>query len=177
MNEKGLPYKKDAGFKVPENYFEDFETRMMAQLPAGEENSILSEKSSPFKVPDGYFQQLESQLNEKLGIEDKETRVIPLFKRKKLWSYVAGVAAVLAVIFGSVVFNRSQTFDYNDLDILAVENYLLESFDYSSPEETHLLKEGDFSFATSPNASVDREALLEYLNENMEDPSLLLNEE
>lgn len=177
MRKKGLPYRKDSGFKVPENYFQDFEARLMAKLPAAEENSILPEKSFPFKVPDGYFQQLEPQLNEKLGIEVKETRIIPLFKRKKVLSYVAGVAAVLAVIFSSVLFNRTQSFEYNDLDILAVENYLLESFDYSSPEETHLLKEGDFSFATSPNASVDREALLEYLNENMEDPSLLLNEE
>lgn len=176
MNKKGLPYKKDSGFKVPENYFQDFEARMMAQLPAGEENSILPEKSSPFKVPDSYFEQFESRLAEKLEIKDKTPKVIPLFNRKHL-SYIAGVAAVLAVIFSSVVFNRSQTFDYNELDVLAVENYLLESFEDSNPEETHLLKEGDFSFATSPNASVDREALLEYLNENMEDPSLLLNEE
>ena len=175
MKKKGLPYRKDSGFKVPENYFQDFEARLMSQLPTVEENFILHEKSSPFKVPDAYFDQFESRLNERLNI--KETRVIPLNNRKKLLFYVAGVAAVLAVIFSSVVFNRSQSFEYNDLDILAVENYLLESFDYSSPEETHLLKEGDFTFATSPNAGVDREALLEYLNENMEDPSLLLNEE
>ena len=177
MRKKGLPYRKDSGFKVPENYFQDFEVRLMAQLPTAEENSILPEKSSPFKVPDAYFDQFESRLNERLNIKEKEIRVIPLFNRKKLLSYVAGVAAVLAVIFSSVVINRSKSFEYNDLDILAVENYLLESIEYSNPEETHLLKEGDFSFATSPNASVDREALLEYLNENMEDPSLLLNEE
>lgn len=174
MKNKGLPYSKDTGFKVPENYFQDFEARLMGELAS--QNSGLPEKSSPFKVPDSYFEQFESRLAGKLEIENKESKVIPLFNRKHL-SYLAGVAAVLAIIFSSVVLNRAQSFDYTDLDNLAVENYLLETFEFSSPEETHLLKEGDFSFATAPNADLDREAVLEYLNENMEDPSLLLNEE
>lgn len=175
MSKKGLPYK-NAGFKVPENYFRDFESRVMAKLPSPREESLLPENSSPYKVPDSYFEQFESRLNEKLKTENKERKVIPLFKRKN-FSYMAGVAAVLAVILGSVVLNRSQSFGYNDLDILTVENYLLETFEYSSPEENHLLKEGDFSFATSPNTHLDKDAVWEYLNENTEDPTLLLNEE
>lgn len=177
MNKKGLPYRKDSGFKVPENYFQDFEARLMAQVSAPEEKSSLPENSAPFKVPHAYFEQFESRLNDRLNIKETETRVIPLYNRKKLLSYVAGVAAVLAVIFSSVIFNRTQSFDYGDLDILAVENYLMESLEDPNPEETHVLKEGDFSFATLPNANLDREAVMEYLNENMEDPSLLLNDE
>lgn len=176
MKKNGLPYRKDAGFKVPENYFSDLEARLMAQITSEEKDTGLPQSSSPFKVPDSYFEDFESRLNDRLDAEKKDIKVIPLFHKKHL-SYLAGVAAVLVVIISSVVFNRSQNFDYNDLDVLAVENYLLETFEYTSPEETHLLKEGDFSFATSPNSNLDREALLEYLNENMEDPSLLLNEE
>lgn len=177
MSKKGLPYRKDSGFKVPEKYFQDLENRLMSQLPSTGDESLLSEKTSPFKVPDAYFEDFEARLNEKLELAEKDKKVISLFNRKKMLSYVAGVAAVLAVIFSSVVLNRPETFEYSDLDVIAVENYLMETFEFSSPEETHLLKEGDFSFATTPNASLDREAVLEYLNENMEEPSLLLNEE
>lgn len=176
MNKKGLPYRKDTGFKVPENYFEDFETRFMGQLSSSEEDLLSTGTSSPFKVPDHYFEEFESRLTDRLPLETKEPKVIPLFNRKHL-SYIAGVAAVLAIILSSVVLNRPQTFGYSDLDVIAVENYLLESFEFSSPEETHLLQEGDFSFATSPGKDLDREAVLEYLNDNMEDPTLLLNEQ
>lgn len=176
MNKKGLSYRKDSGFKVPENYFEDFESRLMKELPSSKQESLLPESSAPYKVPDRYFEEFESRLNERLNLKAKESKVIPLYNRKHL-SYIAGVAAVLAIIFSSIVLNRPQSFGYSDLDVIAVENYLLESFEFSSPEETHLLKEGDFSFATSPGKDLDREAVLQYLNENMEDPILLLNEE
>jgi hypothetical protein len=175
MSKKGLN-GKDAGFKVPENYFRDFETRFIAQLPAVEENPMLAGKSSPFKVPTSYFDDFETRLTSRIGKDVNDSKVIPLFIRKEL-SYLAGVAAVLAIILSTAILSRTKTFDFNDLDVLAVENYLLESFEFSSPEEIHLLKEGDFSFATSPDNKINREAVLEYLNENIEDPSLLLNEE
>lgn len=176
MSKKGLPYTKDQGFRVPENYFEDFETRLMGKFPSLKEDSLLPGNSSPYKVPDHYFEEFQSRLPDRLHLKTKQPKVISLTTKKHL-SYIAGVAAVLAIILSSVILNRPHTFGYSDLDIVAVENYLLESLEFSSPEETHLLQEGDFSFATSPGKELDREALLEYLNDNIEDPTLLLNEQ
>ena len=174
MKEKELPYNKDAGFRVPENYFQDFEAKMMAKadsLDAGY-NQI---NKKPFIVPEGYFENFEGRLMKRLENETPKGKVIPLFSKKTL-SYVAGIAAVLAVLFSSVVFNEAQQQGFEDLDMLAVEDYLLETLEFGSPEDTEMLNEGEFSFATSAGPNIDRDAILEYLQENVEESALLLNE-
>lgn len=175
MNKKGLPYRKDSGFKVPENYFETFEARLREKVSM-ESEADLPETTSPFKVPDSYFENFSSRLQEKLEIGEQPVKVISLSRRKVL-SYVAGIAAVLAVVFGSLWNTPAEPDDFNDLDLLTVENYLLESIEFSIPEETPLIKEGDLSFSPTGNSILDQEAVIEYLQENVEDPSLLLNEE
>jgi hypothetical protein len=176
MKENGLPYKNKSGFKVPENYFGDFEARMLDKVRSLEGETTLPENANPFKTPDSYFDNFETRLFEKLEKDKKDPKVISLLKNKYL-SYVATIAAVLAIIFATHQYTRTQSFDFEDLEITEVENYLLESFDHNTPEETHLIKEGYFSFTTSGSDKLNREAVLEYLNENMEDPSLLLNED
>jgi hypothetical protein len=137
-----------------------------------EENSSAPK---PFKVPDGYFESFENRLMDRLEEEAPKGKVIPLFSKKAL-SYVAGVAAVLAVLLSSVVFNETSEYDVEELDMLAVENYLLETFELTSPEETEMINEAEFSFATSDSPNLDREAILEYLQENVEETAILLNE-
>lgn len=169
MKENGLPYKKDTGFKVPDNYFRDFEARMMARVNSSEKEL----RENPFKVPENYFETLEARIFEKLEKAPEKGKVIPLFNRRYL-SYVASIAAVLAILFSSVVFNQKQEFGFDDLDILAVENYLLESLDLNDPN--HVPVE-EYNFTASANPNIDKEALLEYLNDHIEEPALLLNED
>lgn len=168
MKENRLPYHKQSGFKVPEDYFGNFEDRMMVEL-FSEENKL---NRKPFKVPENYFEQLESRVFEKFEKTPKKGKVISLFKRRTL-SYVAGVAAVLAVLFSSVVFNQTQQSGFEDLDFTAVENYLLESIDHDDPKNIP----ENYDFTASANPNIDKEALLEYLNENIEEPALLLNDD
>lgn len=175
MKKNGLPYNKP-GFKVPDNYFEDFETRMLNKVSSLDGKEEVLENSNPFKVPEFYFEKFEERLFEKVEKNRKRPKVISLINNKH-FSYVAGIAAVLAMIFTTHFYNRSQAFGFEDLEIIAVENYLLETLDLTNPEETPLIKEGDFSFATPNDTELNREAVLEYLNENTEDPSLLLNED
>lgn len=175
MKKNGLPYNK-SGLKVPGNYFEDFKTRMLNKVSSLDGKEEVLEDSNPFKVPDSYFEKFEGRLFEKLNKDKKRPKVISITNNKHL-SYVAGIAAVLAILFTTHFYNRSQSFGFEDLEITAVENYLLETLDLTTPEETPLIKEGDFSFVTSNDAKLNREAVLEYLSENTEDPSLLLNED
>lgn len=174
MKEKELPYHKDAGFKVPENYFEDFEARLMEKTGAlnAEKNAVPQQS---FKVPEGYFEAFENRMMDRLENETSRGKVIPLFSKKSL-SYVAGIAAVLAVLFSSIVLNEGKQTDLKDLDMLVVENYLLETLDFDSPEDTEMINEAEFSFATSASPNLDREAILEYLRENVEETAILLNE-
>ena len=79
-----------------------------------------------------------------------------------------------AVLFSSVIFNENGEIGFEDLDITAVENYLLESLDMDNPNEAPYV---DYELTASANPNIDKEALFEYLNENIEEPALLLNEE
>ena len=168
MKENRLPYSKQSGFKVPEDYFGSFEERMMVELFSAENK--LHKK--PFKVPENYFEQLENSILEKIENTPEKGKVISLFNRRTL-SYVAGIAAVLTVLFSSVVFNQTQETDFEDLDITALENYLLESIDHDDPKNIP----ENYDFTASANPNIDKEALLQYLNENIEEPALLLNED
>lgn len=169
MEENRLPYSNKSGFKVPEGYFQDFESRMMERVTKDEKDF----GTSPFKVPQNYFEQLGDRVFEKLENPPKKGKVIPLFRRKT-WSYIAGVAAVAAVFFSSVIFNDNGEIGFEDLDISAVENYLLESFDMDNHNEAPYV---DYEITASANPNIDKEALFEYLNENIEEPALLLNED
>ena len=175
MRKKGLSYK-NSGFKVPEGYFESFEARMMDKLNTPLQQDELQPAKQPFKVPDNYFEDFEKQMLQKIGHEPEKARVIQLFGKRTL-SYVAGIAAVLAVIFTSAVLKQGHKTTFEDLDMVAVENYLFETLDLSGPEETQLIDQREFSFAQGVDSNFDHEAVLEYLNENVEEPSLLLNEE
>lgn len=174
MSKKGLPYHKHTGFSVPEGYFETLESRLRDRI-AREDEIGLPESTSPFKVPDSYFERFSDRLHQRLEEQERPVKVIPLAKRKMV-SYVAGIAAVLAVVFGSLLYSPAESVDFNDLDLLTVENYLLESIKYS-PEENQLLKEGDLSYSPPGDNVLDQEAVMEYLQENVDDPSLLLNDE
>lgn len=167
MKKNRLPYG-ESGFKVPDNYFGEFEARMMRQV-APLENSV---KEQPFKVPEHYFEELEAKVFERLENTPGKGKVIPLFNRRT-WSYIAGVAAVLAVFFSSVVLNGPQELSFEDLDMMAVENYLLESVDQNDPKNIP----ENYDFTASANPNIDKEALLDYLNDNIEEPALLLNED
>ena len=169
MKENRLPYDKTGGFKVPEDYFQGFEARMMSRI-ADEEKSF---GDSPFKVPDNYFAQFSDNLFEKLENPPKRGKVIPLFNRK-IWSYAAGVAAIAAIFFSSLIFNDNTELGFEDLEITAVESYLLESPDMDNPGQSPFV---DYKVTASANPNIDREALFEYLNENIEEPALLLNED
>ncbi|NJW52785.1 hypothetical protein [Salinimicrobium oceani] len=170
MKKNGLPYRSDSGMKVPENYFQDFESRMMTRLNISKGEAV----ENPFKVPAAYFEDLEKKVFVKLEQEASEKgKVIPLFNRRLL-SYVASIAAVLAILLASVVFNSSREIGFEDLDMVAVENYLLESLDLENPNESPI---DEYNYTASANPNIDKEALLEYLNDHIEEPALLLNED
>ena len=168
MKENRLPYSQQSGFKVPEDYFGNFGDRMMTRV-FSEDNKL---NNKPFKVPEGYFEQLEDRVVQNLELTPKKAKVIPLFNRR-LWSYVASVAAVLVVLLSSVIFNRAQDPSFEELEISAVESYILEYIKHDDPA---VIPE-NYEFTASANPNIDKEALLEYLNENIEEPALLLNED
>ena len=78
--------KISTGFKTPENYFDDFSTKILQQVN-----------------------------------EEKETKVIPIYKRKKVLSFLAAAVVVIALMI-PVVNNYNNT--SKELDEDTLETYL-----------------------------------------------------
>lgn len=78
--------KISTGFKTPENYFDDFSTKILQQVN-----------------------------------EEKETKVIPIYKRKKVLSFLAAAVVVIALMI-PIVNNYNTT--SKELDEDTLETYL-----------------------------------------------------
>lgn len=78
--------KIGTGFKTPENYFDDFSTKILQQVN-----------------------------------EEKETKVIPIYKRKKVLSFLAAAVIVIALMI-PIVNNYNTT--SKELDEDTLETYL-----------------------------------------------------
>ena len=167
MKERRLPYIKKTGFVAPEGYFEEFENRILQK--AGITTPVIPEKlPSSYGVPAGYFETFDARLLEKL---EKKQKVVRLHPGKTI-SYIAGVAAALLVLISSIVLSKSQEPGFEDLEISAVETYLFETLDMNEEGDLEVMEEENFSFSTH-ESQIDKEALLEYLNEHVEEPSIL----
>lgn len=178
MKKNRLPYHGKTGFQIPENYLADLEERLMSKVISSEIEAAPVEKTkNAFQVPDTYFENLEDRvMNSIQGQQKKEPKVVSLFTREAFY-YVAGVAAVLIAIVTNISVQQPVPQSLDNLDMLSLESYLEESVDYSNPEISNFMEDGSFSFATStPSSYIDQEALMEYLHENIEEPSLIFNE-
>ncbi len=174
MKKNKLPYHTDTGFKIPEGYFEGLQTRIMEKVTSPNDLDIPVSKQA-FKVPQDYFETFEDRLSKKLKPQNSPSRIRRLFEKETLY-YVAGVAAVFVAIVTTFLTNEPQSFSWESLDLVILEDYLHESFENSSGEFSQLLGEEDF-LPSSTTTGLDPEVMMEYIHENIEDPSILLNDE
>lgn len=176
MEKNKLPYHKNPNFKVPDGYFETLEDRIMATVTKDEEKELLTKKQeSGFKVPKGYFENFETELFDKLETKPKPSKVISFLNNEILY-YVAGAAAVFVAILSTVFTNPAQPVSFDDLDMLTLESYLFETMETSNSDITQYIKEEEAFLDRSSQPNIDFEAVYEYLDENVEEPSILFNE-
>jgi len=160
--------KHSNGFKSPEDYFENFEDRLFSKLS---EDKLP--KESGFKVPEGYFDQLEETIVSKAIDSEKKTKVIPLISRKTLY-YATAIAACAIIVF-SVITNNDVIQNIDTINISSIENYIEEgnlNIDYT--DLASLLEEEDFTSNTSESNLFSEESIEEYLLENIDDSSILI---
>lgn len=91
---------KETGFRVPDNYFKDFEDTLLAELKLKE-----TVGKSGFKVPTGYFESLDESIFNAVT-EKKQVKVMTLFSWKKV-VYTTAIAASLILMF-NVFFNKKK---------------------------------------------------------------------
>ena len=176
MKLRGKNISQNSPFKVPEDYFSNFEEKMMREFDEVK-SEIPADIRTGFKVPQDYFENLEENILAKT--EEKEPRVISLFKKEYLF-YAAAVAALFIMMIGDVFKSGpEQSPGWDDLEISAMENYIDEGYemgyidlnisDYSEfiDHNNMLVDEEDFN-------EINSEAAFEYIDENIDDPSFIL---
>lgn len=160
--------KHSSGFNIPKDYFEDFEDRLFSKLS---EDKLP--KETGFNVPDGYFEQLEERLESKINESEKKTKIIPLFTKRTLY-YAAAIAACAVLVFSlvnnTISINNLETIEISSIESYIDEGYLgIDSYDLSS-----LLMEDDLLTITPESNLFSEETLEEYLLENIDDSSILI---
>ncbi|MEM7087561.1 MAG: hypothetical protein AAF489_15345 [Bacteroidota bacterium] len=153
------------GLKVPEGYFENFEERLANKM-----HEEALPKTSGFKIPEGYFDVLEDQILQKIKKEET-VKVVPLYQRKSV-VYITSIAACLALILTIFI---SQGTGEPALEVADIEAYFDEgNIDYDSTDIAQLLSDADLENVTLENEDISIENLEDYLLENIDDTTLLI---
>ena len=148
-------HNKEA-FQTPQNYFEEFEQRLNAELKF---QQVFPTKRDGFTVPEGYFEDLEQRL---LTSTVSPSKVVH-FNFKAFTAAVATIAAVLALLFYTVdPVNYNSDFD--SLSLSNLENYLNDQDrfqDYLSYEELTTIEANTSIF---DDQTLDDEVIYEYVD-------------
>ena len=149
----------EEAFQIPQNYFEDFEQRLQAELKF---QQLFPTKGDGFTVPNGYFEEVELRL-----IKNAVTpsRVIN-HNFKAFTAAVVTIAAVIALLF-YVVNPVNTNSDFDGLSLTNLENYLDDQDrlqDYSSYEELTSI-EANTSFFDDQTLSDD--VIYEYVDQDI----------
>jgi cell division protein FtsL len=165
MKKQHLENIKETGFKVPQNYFEEFEDSLISEIKL-KETCV----DSGFIVPTDYFNTVENDILNKVN-ESKKPKVIKLITWQKL-SYATAVAASLLIMF-SIIFNNS-TVDINKIETASIETYILNE-EFDTNDMATLFKDVDVSTISLSDNNINSETLENYLLDNLEIEELLLN--
>ena len=93
-------------YSVPDDYFQSNIDSLNTFTSESEESLVLSfiDKEMPHRVPTGYFANLPEQILEK--VSGRDSKVIPLMKRKWMRLAVAAMVTGIIAISGIVYFNN-----------------------------------------------------------------------
>lgn len=179
MKKRSTSYEPRAGFKVPEGYFDSLQDRIME---SAETDKIERElPGHGLGVPAQYFDSFEMRLMQRL---EKTTAPKPKSRIRKLvftrsLKYAAAVA--VALLLFSTLFNSNQPVASDGLesiDLLSLEGYLQEARETPHSNLQFIISEERDSLASeSDDIIIDQEALLEYLREHIDEPSILFYED
>ncbi len=162
------------GFKVPNHYFEDFEAKMMRAISSEQSELEQYKEKSGFTIPEDYFDSLEDQVLSKVEHPEPRGMVISLFRKKKFYAAV-GIAAVFIGIISTLLLKPNPVNSLDSEKISVLEEYIDgESIDLNFTEITAFIYEEDYVLDDFNTAVLSDEAVLDYLNEHVEDPALIL---
>lgn len=174
MKKNKLAAHSKPGFKVPKNYFEDFEAKMTNAISQEQTLGEQYKGNSGFTIPDNYFDGLEDRVLAKVERPEPRGMLISLFRKNKLYA-VAGIAAVFIGIISTLLLKPSPVNTLDSEKISVLEEYIdQENMDLNFNEITSFLYEEGYVLDDLNTSGLSDEAVFDYLNEHVEDPALIL---
>ena len=175
MEKNKFTYNPKSGFKVPENYFEDFESKVLDSLFLEPKILKTVSKDSGFKIPLDYFETLESKIYTKIENSESKGKVIPIY-RKRTFYYYAAVAAIFVGLISTLLFNPVQEFSFDSIEMSAIEAYMDSGkMDFNYSEISSIIYEEGYVIDINTKSNLSDDAVFEYLNENIDDPFIILD--
>jgi hypothetical protein len=158
-----------SGFKLPENYFENFENRLFNKI----ESETLP-KETGFKAPNRYFENLEDSVLQKLHTQEKSHKLISLNPRMTL-IYLTAIAACLVIIVTTLIENESIVRQMESIKTGAIETYIDEGYlDLENDEIFALFDNEDLNNINFESDLFSEESLEDYLLENNIEETILI---
>lgn len=167
MKNKKIHNIKSTGFKLPNDYFESFDDKVISKLNT--ESPLDSIKETGFKVPDNYFDAFSDTILEK-NLGGKKSKVIQLFNKRNL-IYVSSIAAAILLLFNLSIFDIKPTFD--NLETETVENYIIDE-NIGSYEIAALLSDEHIEENIIIDYSINEDNIEEYLLNNADIEALMI---
>jgi len=176
MKSNKSKYSQNPGFKIPKDYFGNFEERIMGKLDEQDSFKIPA-KDHGFSVPKDYFDSLEKKIIAKT--HTNKPKVIRLINKEYLF-YAAAVAAICVLMLGDFFKTGvEQPLGWDDIEVSAMESYIDEGYDMgiielNSAEVSDFVFENGKLIDDSDFKTVNSEAAFDYIDENMENPAYIL---
>lgn len=148
--------KIDTGFKIPENYFDSFEDRLMQRIFFEVKNEKID---TGFIIPEDYFKSFEDKIMQKVLTTNNETKVISLWRHKSVW--ISSVAAAIVISLGTFLYFNNTNSSIN----LDSQEYLAYSSDLTTEDIVNHLTDEDIDALENELAQVDSNAAETYINE------------
>ena len=147
--------KKKETYKLPEDYFEEFQKQLQAQIEF--EQVLGTDKKWGFIVPEDYF----STLSQKLTQIPSSPQPKTLKLKPRYWPAIS-IAAAALLIFGLWINNIDNT--TNSLEVEDIAAYLdTESSDLYTEDIVSLLSEEDLNIIVLNDDPQADEDILNYL--------------
>lgn len=173
MKKDKKSYNPSSGFKTPSGYFEGLESELLEKMKLSE--SLEDKKSSGFIAPEGYFDGLEDELLEK--VTKNKPKVRKLFT-KEVFLYAASIAAIVIAFASTFYINPQNQTSWENLELSVMESYIDENnIDFSTGEISNYIFQQGYVVDDADLNKVNSEAMMEYLDENLEEPLYLLDED
>ncbi len=176
MKKNKLPYQGETGFSVPSNYFEELNGQLLEMVEQNNESFRLAKESpsSGFKTPGDYFENLEEKILSEAQKDKKQPRVISLFKKEYLY-YAAGIAAIVIALANTLFINPVTQDSWESVEVSVLESYINgNDIEFSTNELSTFLYEEGGNIENASFSEMNTEVMFDYLDQNIEDPSFIL---